>query len=177
MRSPCAYGFAALNPSVTYPRFGAGLKLDHIPADFLMPETAGFQLLRFLEQTDQGWERSATTSEIVMIDGLLSCGTEPEVKAISTYSSRSRIPMVTDGLVQIMETVCHVASDAIVKLVLGSPGQKSELGSWVDAHRSVLEACGGIVYTTLRFDEVTYVVEEPTRAIGLRNYLEAADKV
>lgn len=84
MNENFAYGFAAIGPSGSYPRFGEGLTLDHIPADLLLPEQVGFHLMRFLESPGKDWRREVTGSEALIVDGLLDCYSAPDLKAVNT---------------------------------------------------------------------------------------------
>ena len=118
MNDHFTYGFAALGSESVYPRFREGHKLDFIPVDFLLPEELGFQLMLFLEQSNLGWERASTTSEMMIIDGLITTYAEPKTKVVNTYTSVTRTPLVGDGLVMVMATTCHVASAAVVKQLL-----------------------------------------------------------
>lgn len=175
MNDHYSYGFAALGSESVYPRFREGLKLDYIPVDFLLPEELGFQLMQFLEQTNQGWERASTASEMMIIDGLIATYTEPKTKIVNTYTSATRTPLVGDGLVMVMSTTCHVASAAVMKQLLdlaAKPPIPTDLLDWTAKHASLLQNAGCAVVTKLHTYEMRHVTEQPASPIRfLQRYL------
>jgi hypothetical protein len=175
MNEHITYGFAALSPETGYPSFREGLKLDFIPVDFFLPDEQGYQLMQFLEQSNQGWDRATTSSELLIIDGLLARYAQPDIKAVNTYVSRTRTPLVGDGRMLIMATTCHVASEAVIKQLVAAaaePPMPSDLLTWASKHSALLKNAGGAVVTRLHTFEMRYVIEEtasPTKC--LQRYL------
>lgn len=176
MNENFTYGFAAVGPSDSYPRFGEGLKLDHIPADFVLPEQVGAHLMRFLDSPEKTWRREATGSEALIIDGLMDCYTEPDLKAVNTYTSEKRAVLHGDGVVMVSTTRCQIASAAVVHELLDAVNTKeipAVLSDWLQGHRLMVSATGGVVITRLGTFESCHITEmRSKKSTGLKIYLD-----
>lgn len=170
------YGFAALAPSIDYPDFRPGNSLSCIPCDFFLSEPVGHQLKLFLEDKSQPWLRSSTESTMVASRELVSKVIAPELNAVSTFRCTDRTRLKLDGIVQVIDFTCHVASNSVVQQLVADAGvQHSVLKEWVEEHAGLLSLAGGLVFSSVLEYETSHMDEEHSgnaKVNGLRQYLE-----